>query len=148
MTLENAFQAFRSFLAEVRDSFSPEAVVWRLQCEADWLKGKLNHHYDALVRQRRDIERLTVRVSKYEKRRTALEFGVKACLEAGDKKGAYHQALELDQLRQGLDTDRLRLRRQRREHEEEVAMLRRLERRRDRVEGRLRALAPASGQQP
>jgi hypothetical protein len=140
MSLDELSQAFHLLCFEVRSVFSPEAVAGRLQCEADWLRDRLRRHYDVLMQQRREIETLVGRVARNEKQITAQKYRIETFLQVGDRKKAYRQALELDQLRQELDEARSRLRRRKHEHLEQVAAIRRLERRRDTVEAQLRAL--------
>ncbi len=141
MGLETVVQALRCFFQELESPFTPEAVARRLQREADWLRQRLRDAYEELPRQRRTVESLTEAVVRAEKDVPALTCRIESWLSVGSRRHAYRQALELEQLRQNLEINRGRLRRLEREYRHQVMQIQRLQKRRDRIEERLRGLA-------
>jgi chromosome segregation ATPase len=149
MILDDVLQSLRFCFWELRHALTPEAGRWRLEREAVWLRHRLRRGYEGLLRQRQALESLTSRIGRNDKRVMALKYRVATYLEVGNKKSAYRQALDLDQLRQGVDEDRQHLTRLQRAYQEHVTQLSRMERRREAVETQLRSLdlrtAPAQG---
>jgi len=140
MTLEGMLRALRAFCCEVRGALAPPADAGGLAAEAERLQTGLRRNYSLLMGQRRDIERLLRRLGRTEKCVADLTCRVATLVQIGDRQEAYRAALELDRLRQTAAEERSRLGLRQQEHAEQVAALRHLEQRRDRIEACLQAL--------
>jgi hypothetical protein len=141
MRLETLFQTLHCCLQELEVILAPQTVAARLEQEADEVRHDLRQAYDQLPRRRRDLEALTASVARDEKRIPALTLRVETLVFVGNKKSAFGQALELDQLRRSLEVDRGKLRQRERDYAKQVRAIERLQYRRDQIAEQLRRLA-------
>lgn len=135
MTLDELLQSACSYLGGI----DPDTEPASLEREAAALRLKLRRGYDGLMRQRRLVENGHHHIVKKRKDIQALTCRVDSYLQANNQIKAWHAALELDRLRQGLERDLAELGRLQRCYHDLIADLSRMERRAGQINAQLEA---------
>jgi hypothetical protein len=142
MALEAIRQQVRGWLLQLADCLWSEEHIARLARQADLLKDQVRHGYSELVQRRREIETLQDRIGAEGRKTVALPWEVQGYLQLGDRSAAWRTALELDQVRGTLESDRRRLKALQENYQRHVDRLERDRERLGQLQLRLLSLRP------
>ena len=129
MTLEQLFQAVETRFHNLAHGLLKADSLARLRDKSERWTRELRDRYAILIRQRGTLEGIRHRLAARERRAAQLTARIETYLHVLDQANAWQHALQLDQIQQSIQEDRLELQRQERAYGDELASIEQLKRR-------------------